>query len=92
MPLCDTIDLSKSAKGGQYLFGFNRLANGTDRIYSAAGALAFGGNYSETYRGRETVRGILADKWTSCVYWSDLDSTMTVDWYFSGIEKNTLKD
>ncbi|XP_076438808.1 uncharacterized protein LOC143277791 [Babylonia areolata] len=52
-------------------------------IYSAAEALSFGGAIAEHYEGRSTVRGMLTDVWRSCVFWQDLNATMTVRWYFT---------
>lgn len=53
-------------------------------MYSAYGALHFGGNQTEQYMGTTTVRGMLVDRWQSCLYWPNMDATMTVNWYFTG--------
>ncbi|KAK7096301.1 uncharacterized protein [Littorina saxatilis] len=57
--------------------------NTTTHIYSAARALSFAGGLAERYEGRSDVRGIVADTWSSCVFWPDRNATMSVFWYFT---------
>ncbi|XP_053386878.1 uncharacterized protein LOC123542935 [Mercenaria mercenaria] len=69
----------------RYIFGYNKNGpGGTGHIFSAAGALHFGGKgINETYMGRTVVRDIQVDWWRSCQYWASMDATMIVDWYFT---------
>ncbi|XP_041355472.1 uncharacterized protein LOC121373090 [Gigantopelta aegis] len=78
---CDVQALASS--DNKDLFGITKTANGTDRIYSVNGALHFGGKIPTNYLGRVTVRGITVEEWESCQYWSDMDATMKVKWYFT---------
>ena len=75
-----------STNSNSFLFGFqpSNSNKNVGKIYSAYGALRFGGNQTERYIGRDTVRGMAVDHWQSCMYWNNIDATMTVDWYFSG--------
>ncbi|KAK3595423.1 hypothetical protein CHS0354_003417 [Potamilus streckersoni] len=78
---CYVSDLSKSDQ--RYLLGYN-VVNGKAHIYSANSALHFGGKgVNEVYMGKDVVRGIRVDRWSSCQYWADMDATMTIDWYFT---------
>ncbi|XP_060569694.1 uncharacterized protein LOC132728098 isoform X2 [Ruditapes philippinarum] len=69
----------------RFLFGYNKNAPGGEgHIFSAAGALHFGGQgINEVYMGRTVVRDIQVDWWRSCQYWDHFDATMIVDWYFT---------
>jgi len=79
--LCQVQDLSKTDQ--RFLFGYQAI-NGQGHIYSAAGALHYGGQgIEEAYMGKTTIRNINVDWWRSCQYWKDRDATMTVDWYFT---------
>lgn len=75
-----------SDKSNNWLFGYNTGSNNPNapKMYSAYGALHFGGNQTEQYVGTTTVRGMLVDQWQSCLYWPNMDATMTVNWYFTG--------
>ncbi|XP_046549636.1 uncharacterized protein LOC124259539 [Haliotis rubra] len=87
---CTVTDLAQDPN--RFIFGAKTYANGTDRIYTAAGALRFGGSTPEKYIGIQTVRGVLTDTWQSCVYWADMDATMTVLWHFSRVDWQTSQD
>lgn len=75
-----------SDKSDNWLFGYNTGSTNPNapKMYSAYGALHFGGNQTEQYMGTTTVRGMLVDRWQSCLYWPNMDATMTVNWYFTG--------
>lgn len=40
---------------------------------------------SQQYMGRKVVRGIQCDMWQSCLYWPQLKSNFTLEYYFTGI-------
>ncbi|XP_070210743.1 uncharacterized protein [Littorina saxatilis] len=66
-----------------YLFGIKVGPSGQEHVLDPPSALHFG-NVSELYLGNNhSVRGIVAEAWTSCQYSEDLDATMNVTWYFS---------
>lgn len=78
---CSVQDLSKT--GQRFLLGYNKV-NGAPHIFSANDALHLSGrNVNEVYMGVTSIRGILVDWWRSCQYWTSMDATMLVDWYFS---------
>ncbi|ESO87902.1 hypothetical protein LOTGIDRAFT_166205 [Lottia gigantea] len=77
---CIVTDLGKTAE--RFLFGYSTAGSG-DHIFSAAGALHFGGDVVETYVGKDVTRGIGTRSWYSCQYWKNMDATMDVWWYFS---------
>ncbi|KAK3095217.1 hypothetical protein FSP39_011664 [Pinctada imbricata] len=81
--VCSVDKLSQA--NSNFLFGYtsSNTAKGVGKLYSAYGALRFGGNITEIYKGTTTVRGMLVNHWQSCMYWKNIDATMTVDWYFS---------
>ncbi|XP_071098828.1 uncharacterized protein [Haliotis cracherodii] len=87
---CTVTDLAKDPN--RFIFGAKTYSNGTDRIYTAAGALRFGGSTPEKYVGIQVIRGIQTDTWQSCVYWPDMDATMTVLWHFSRVDWQTSQD
>lgn len=80
-----TVSQLSSDKSNNWLFGYNTGSNNPNapKMYSAYGALHFGGNQTEQYVGTTTVRGMLVDQWQSCLYWPNMDATMTVNWYFT---------
>ena len=41
--------------------------------------------------GKKTVRGINCDQWRTCLTWAPLQSTFTLDYYFTGIKYKLLK-
>jgi hypothetical protein len=69
-----------------WLFGAQTSSTNPNvpKMYSAYGALHFGGNQTEQYMGTATVRGMIVDHWQSCLYWKNMDATMKVNWYFTG--------
>lgn len=80
-----TVSQLSSDKSDNWLFGYNTGSTNPNapKMYSAYGALHFGGNQTEQYMGTTTVRGMLVDRWQSCLYWPNMDATMTVNWYFT---------
>lgn len=83
--ICSVSQLSTD-KSDNWLFGYNTGSPTGHTMYSAYGALHFGGNQTEQYMGTTTVRGMLVNQWKSCLYWPSKDATMTVNWYFTGRE------
>ncbi|CAL1542968.1 unnamed protein product [Lymnaea stagnalis] len=43
----------------------------------------FGTGFNQTYIGKEVVRGIPVDHWTSCQEWPDVGAKFQLDYYFS---------
>ncbi|XP_064596530.1 uncharacterized protein LOC135463144 [Liolophura sinensis] len=66
-----------------FLFGFKAVNSSMSRIFTANGALRFGGDTKEKYLGKFVVRGIRVDGWQSCTYWPSLQATSLVKWYFT---------
>ncbi|XP_022304410.1 uncharacterized protein LOC111111618 [Crassostrea virginica] len=82
LQICSVSQLSTD-KSDNWLFGYNTGSPTGHTMYSAYGALHFGGNQTEQYMGTTTVRGMLVNQWKSCLYWPSKDATMTVNWYFT---------
>ncbi|XP_071140861.1 uncharacterized protein [Mytilus edulis] len=81
--VCTVDPLSSSSN--TFLFGFKTSAKNpkVGRMFSAYGALRFGNGTKEQYMGQTKIRGMQVDQWKSCQYWSSMDATMTVNWYFT---------
>jgi hypothetical protein len=72
-----------STSNQRFLLGYSTLNGG--KIFSAAQSLHMSGKgINEVYMGLSNIRGIAVDVWQSCQYWSDMDATMNVWWYFTG--------
>ena len=38
----------------------------------------------QTYMGKKTIRGVDCDYWRTCLTWPQVNSTFTIDYYFTG--------
>ncbi|XP_062575643.1 uncharacterized protein LOC134237559 [Saccostrea cucullata] len=87
---CSVSQLSTDS-ADNWLFGYKTGSTNPNvpKMFSAYGALHFGGNQTEQYMGTTVVRGMRVDQWKSCLYWPNMDATMTVNWYFTVSGWNT---
>ncbi|KAL4236845.1 hypothetical protein ACF0H5_005231 [Mactra antiquata] len=65
------------------LFGNVTEPDGSYHVFTSGGALHFAKHFGEKYMGNTTVRGIHCDWWRSCLYWPQLRSNFTLDYYFT---------
>ncbi|XP_041347060.1 uncharacterized protein LOC121366841, partial [Gigantopelta aegis] len=80
-PQCQATTLS--AHPNVLMFG-DRVVNGGNHIFSPSGAFHFNQDgVIEVYKNKDVVRGINVDKWYSCQYWSKMNATMNITWYFA---------
>ncbi|KAK7502193.1 hypothetical protein BaRGS_00006557, partial [Batillaria attramentaria] len=80
-PLCTTSNLTTD--DNTQLFGMRGDSNsGVPHLFSTANILNFI-NGSEVYKGRTAVDSIPVNRWTACLYWPQLNSNFTLDYYFT---------
>ncbi|XP_062619530.1 uncharacterized protein LOC134281083 [Saccostrea cucullata] len=63
-------------------FGNIKLSNHL-HVFNTMDALQFAATQGQTYMGQKTVRGILCDYWRTCLTWPQVNSTFTLDYYFT---------
>lgn len=62
---------------------FGTTVSNKFHVFNTLDALQFAVNKGQTYMGTKVTRGILCDYWRSCINWPELNSTFTMDYYFS---------
>lgn len=77
---CKTTNLTTD--DNNLLFG-NLENRGGMHVFTTNGALHFSKLYGQTYMGKKTIRGINCDYWRTCLTWAPLQSTFTLDYYFT---------
>ncbi|XP_056019753.1 uncharacterized protein LOC130054319 [Ostrea edulis] len=83
---CETHNLQNDTNN--VFFGNIKLSNHL-HVFNTLDALQFATNQGQTYMGQTTVRGILCDYWRTCLNWPMVNSTFTLDFYFTNPKWNT---
>nr|XP_022319141.1 uncharacterized protein LOC111121934 [Crassostrea virginica] len=77
---CKTSNLTTD--DNNLLFGNLQIAGGI-HVFSTNGAIHFAQKYGQQYMGKKVVRGINCDQWRTCLQWAPVNSTFTLDYYFT---------
>ncbi|XP_062619516.1 uncharacterized protein LOC134281071 [Saccostrea cucullata] len=77
---CRTTNLTTD--DNNLLFGNVKIEGGL-HVFSTNGAIHFSQKYGQTYMGKKVIRGINCDQWRTCLTWQPLQSTFTLDYYFT---------
>lgn len=63
-------------------FGHIRI-NNKFHVFNTLDALQFAVGQGQTYMGKKTIRGVNCDYWRTCLTWPQVNSTFTIDYYFT---------
>ena len=79
-PVCSISNISESP----HLFLYGQKTGPEEATIFEAGIFHYANSHSEQWIKRTNIRGVPCNLWRSCLNLPSSNSTMIVDWYFSG--------